>query len=111
MLALLTPVGVFIGLRGQLIDLAMAQLLLVAPVMVSMGAQGVLGVTLVPQRQRCAIFSIAYSLAMALFAGTAPLVATWLAARQWNSLTMVYPLIYAAAALITVQRLRHASVR
>jgi len=110
-LVVLTPIGLLIGLQVQLMHLALAQLLLVAPVMVTMGAQRVLGVKLVPQRQRCAVFSIAYSLAMALFAGTAPLVASWLAEQQWSALTIPYTLIYGAAALITVQRIRYAGVR
>ena len=110
-LVLVTPIGLLIGQRGDLIHLAFAQLLLVAPVMVTMGAQGVLGVLMVPEGQRCAVFSIAYSLAMALFAGTAPLAASWLAAQQWSGFTVPYTLIYGAAALVTVQRLRHASLR
>lgn len=110
-LVLLAPLGLLIGEQGQLVHLAIAELLLIVPLMVTMGAQGVLGVLLVPTRQRCAVFSIAYSLAMALFAGTAPLVATWLAEQQWSALTVPYTLIYGAAALITVQHLRHAGVR
>jgi MHS family proline/betaine transporter-like MFS transporter len=58
------------------------QLLGVLPVMMSMGAQGVLAVEWVPARQRCTVFSIAYSLAMALFAGTAPVVCSWLLEEQ-----------------------------
>ena len=110
-LVLLTPLGLLIGQRGQLIDLAVAQLLLLAPVMITMGAQGVLGVLLVPERQRCAVFSIAYSLAMALFAGTAPLVASWLSAMQIGGLTVPYTLLFGAAALLSVQRIGHAGLR
>jgi MHS family proline/betaine transporter-like MFS transporter len=106
LLVLLAPVALLIGLQGRLISLAMAQLLVVVPVMVTMGAQGVLGVLLVPERQRCSVFSIAYSLAMALFAGTAPLVASWLAAQQWSAGIVPYALIYGVAALITVHRIR-----
>ncbi|MEY3750519.1 MAG: hypothetical protein RLZZ186_938 [Cyanobacteriota bacterium] len=106
LLVLLAPVALLIGLQGRLMPLAMAQLVLVAPVMVTMGAQGVLGVLLVPERQRCSVFSIAYSLAMALFAGTAPLVASWLAGQQWSAWIVPYTLIYGVAALITVQRIR-----
>lgn len=106
LLVLLAPVALLIGLQGRLISLAMAQLLVVVPVMVTMGAQGVLGVLLVPERQRCSVFSIAYSLAMALFAGTAPLVASWLAAQQWSAWIVPYALIYGVAALITVHRIR-----
>ncbi|MEB3235754.1 MAG: MFS transporter [Cyanobacteriota bacterium] len=110
-LIVLTPAGLLIGLQGGLFQLALAQLLLVAPVMVTMGAQGVLGVRLVPERQRCAVFSIAYSLAMALFAGTSPLVASWLAEQDWSQLTVPYTLIYGAAALLTVQRVQRAGLR
>jgi len=106
LLVLLAPIGLLIGGQGQLLQLAMAQVLLVVPVIVTMGAQVLLGVLLVPERQRCAVFSIAYSLAMALFAGTAPLVASWLAGQQWSAWLVPYVLLYGAAALITVQRLR-----
>jgi MHS family proline/betaine transporter-like MFS transporter len=110
-LILLAPLGLSIGLQGQLTTLAIAQCLLVAPVMVTMGAQGVLGVVLVPTGQRCAVFSIAYSLAMALFAGTAPLVATWLHDSQASWITPLYALPFGAVALIAVSRSRHAGIR
>jgi len=110
-LILVAPVGLAIGLQGQLASLAIAQCLLVAPVMVTMGAQGVLGVVLVPQRQRCAVFSIAYSLAMALFAGTGPLVASWLHDNQASWITPLYALPFGALALLAVSRSRHAEVR
>jgi MHS family proline/betaine transporter-like MFS transporter len=110
-LLVLAPLGLAIGLQGQLTSLAIAQCLLVAPVMVTMGAQGVLGVVLVPVRQRCAVFSIAYSLAMALFAGTAPLAASWLQDSQASWLIPLYALPFGAAALVAVNRTRHAGVR
>lgn len=111
LLVLLAPIALLIGLQGGLVPLAIAQVVLVAPVMVTMGAQGVLGVLLVPARQRCSVFSIAYSLAMALFAGTAPLVASWLTERQWSSWVVPYTLLYGAAALITLPRIRVAAIR
>jgi MHS family proline/betaine transporter-like MFS transporter len=110
-LLVLAPLGLAIGLQGQLTSLAIAQCLLVAPVMVTMGAQGVLGVVLVPVRQRCAVFSIAYSLAMALFAGTAPLAASWLQDSQASWLIPLYALPFGAAALVAVNRTSHAGVR
>jgi MFS transporter, MHS family, proline/betaine transporter len=110
-LLLLAPLGLAIGLQGQLGSLVLAQGLLVAPVMVTMGAQGVLGVVLIPQRQRCAVFSIAYSLAMALFAGTAPLLASWLQNHQASWLTPLYALPFGVAAVLAVNRSRHAGVR
>jgi MHS family proline/betaine transporter-like MFS transporter len=111
LLILMTPIALLIGQQGQLLQLGIAELLLVAPVMVTMGAQGVLGVMLVPERQRCAVFSIAYSLAMALFAGTSPLVASWLAEQQRAVWIVPYTLIYGAVAMITVQRIRPVAVR
>jgi MHS family proline/betaine transporter-like MFS transporter len=82
LLALATPIALpLVQLAGPS-GLAVGQLLGVLPVMLSMGAQGVLAVEWVPVRQRCTVFSIAYSLAMALFAGTAPVVCSWLLEEQ-----------------------------
>jgi MHS family proline/betaine transporter-like MFS transporter len=101
------PLALLIGQGGSLVNLAMAQGLMVLPLMATMGAQGVLGVALVPMRQRCAVFSIAYSLAMALFAGTAPLMASWLLVEhQWAWGTPLYCLFYGAVALWAVQASR-----
>ena len=110
-LIVMTPLGLAIGLQGQLSSLALAEVLLVAPVMLTMGAQGVLGVVLVPPRQRCAVFSIAYSLAMALFAGTSPLVASWLHDSQLSWIIPLYALPFGVAALVAVSRTRHAGLR
>ncbi|MFM7311653.1 MAG: MFS transporter [Cyanobium sp.] len=107
LLLLLMPAGLLIGQQGTLMGLALALALLLPALMATMGAQGVLGVVLVPQRQRCAVFSIAYSLAMALFAGTAPLVATWLVDdRQWPWATPLYVLPFGLLALWAVQASR-----
>jgi MHS family proline/betaine transporter-like MFS transporter len=106
-LLLVMPLALLIGERGSLTTLIAAQALLLLPLMATMGAQGVLGVVLVPQGQRCAVFSIAYSLAMALFAGTAPLVATWMLSRQqWAWGPPLYALPYGAAALWAVAAAR-----
>ncbi len=78
----MAPPALLIGLQGTVASLTVALALLLLPLMATMGAQGVLGVALVPQRERCAVFSIAYSLAMALFAGTSPLVASWMHAHR-----------------------------
>lgn len=106
-LLLVMPAALLIGARGTLISLTVALALLLAPLMTTMGAQGVLGVALLPVQQRCAVFSIAYSLAMALFAGTAPLVATWLQERQhWPWATPLYALVYGVLALWAVRSSR-----
>jgi MHS family proline/betaine transporter-like MFS transporter len=106
-LLLVMPAGLLLGGQGSLAGLTAALALLLAPLMITMGAQGVLGVVLVPPHQRCAVFSIGYSLAMALFAGTAPLVATWLQERQhWPWGIPLYALIYGVLALWAVQSSR-----
>jgi len=98
------PAALLIGQQGSVPALALALLLLLLPLMATMGAQGVLAVALVPLRQRCAVFSIGYSLAMALFGGTAPLVATWLLERQhWPWGTPLYALLYGVLALWALQ--------
>jgi MHS family proline/betaine transporter-like MFS transporter len=107
LLLLVMPLALLIGQGGSLANLAVAQGLMLLPLMATMGAQGVLGVALVPMRQRCAVFSIAYSLAMALFAGTAPLMASWLLMEQhWAWGTPLYCLLYGAVALWAVQASR-----
>ena len=103
-LLLVMPAGLLIGQQGTLPGLVLGLALLLLPLMATMGAQGVLGVALVPLRQRCAVFSIGYSLAMALFGGTAPLMATWLLERQhWPWGTPLYALLYGLFALWALQ--------
>ncbi|MFM8936532.1 MAG: MFS transporter [Vulcanococcus sp.] len=99
-LLLVMPAGLLIGQQGSVPALVLALGLLLLPLMATKGAQGVIGVALVPLRQRCAVFSIGYSLAMALFGGTAPLMATWLLERQhWPWGTPLYALLYGLFAL------------
>ena len=106
-LMLVMPLGLLIGLEGTAANLAVALAVMLLPLMATMGAQGVLGVALLPTRQRCAVFSISYSLAMALFAGTAPLVATWLVEqRHWPWATPLYAVPFALWALRSVQTSR-----
>jgi MHS family proline/betaine transporter-like MFS transporter len=106
-LMVVTPIGLVIGLQGSGSALALALAVLLLPLMATMGAQGVLGVALVPVDQRCAVFSIGYSLAMALFAGSAPLVATWFRQQQLGSwATASYALLFGVWALVAVRQSR-----
>jgi len=102
-LLLVMPAALLLGQAGSLAGLAAALALVLLPLMATMGAQGVLGVALVPAGQRCAVFSIAYSLAMALFAGTAPLVASWLLEQRWPWATPLYGLLWGLAALAALR--------
>lgn len=105
-LAVVTPLAVSLAQRGALPGLAAGQLLAVLPVMGTIGAQGVLAVELVPPRQRCTVFSLAYSLSMALFAGSAPLVCSWLLQEQgWSWAPALYCSLYAVPALAVLRSL------
>ena len=103
LLAFITPVALPLVQLGGPMGLWLGQALGVLPVMLTMGAQGVMAVELVPVRQRCTVFSIAYSLAMALFAGTAPVVCSWLLEKQlWQWGPALYCSLYAIPALWAV---------
>ena len=106
-LMVVTPIGLLIGLQGTASSLALALAVLLLPLMATMGAQGVLGVALVPVHQRCAVFSIGYSLAMALFAGSSPLVATWFRQEHVERWAIpAYALVFGLWALVAVRRSR-----
>ena len=104
LLAAATPVVLPLALSGGSRGLAWAQAVGVLPVMLTMGAQGVMAVELVATRERCTVFSISYSLSMALFAGTAPLVCSWLLEQQgWGWGPVVYCMLYALPALWAIR--------
>jgi len=105
-LALVTPLAVSLAQRGGVLGLAGGQLLVLLPVMATIGAQGVLAVELVPARQRCTVFSLAYSLSMALFAGSSPLVCSWLLQQQgWTWAPALYCSLFAIPALAALRGL------
>jgi MHS family proline/betaine transporter-like MFS transporter len=108
MIAGVIPIALPLAQQGGSQGLAIAQMLGVAPVMITMGAQGVMAVELVPAKQRCTVFSISYSLAMAIFAGTAPLICSWLLVEKglhWGP--VIYCLIFALPALWAVHYPSH----
>jgi len=59
------------------------QLLMAVPMGLVFGVQGVMIAEMLPKEVRCTVFSVAYSLAMGLFAGTAPMVAEWM--LKWEN--------------------------
>lgn len=91
---------------GGVSGLIIGQGLAMVPIMLLFGAQGVLIARLVDPKERCAVFSISYSLAIALFAGTAPLVAGWLLSGlnlTWGP--ALYCLLFAIPALAALKGL------
>ena len=93
---------------GGVVGLAIGQSLVVAPVMLLFGAQGILISRLVKPEQRCSVFAIGYSLAVALFAGTAPMVTAWLLEiNAWTWGPAAYCFIYAIPAIYALHSLRN----
>ena len=93
---------------GGVVGLAIGQSLVVAPVMLLFGTQGILISRLVKPEQRCSVFAIGYSLAVALFAGTAPMVTAWLLEiNAWAWGPAAYCFIYAIPAIYALHSLRN----
>lgn len=112
LLLLVAPLALPLAQAGGLVGLAVGQALVVVPVMVLLGSQGLLAVQQVPARLRCTVFSVAYSLAMALFAGTGPLICSWLLEQRglvWAP--TVYCLMFAIPALLALRQIRPALQR
>ena len=61
----------------------------------------------VPPERRCTVFSLAYSLAMALCGGTAPLLCSWMLEQQgWLWGPAIYSSLYALPAFWAMGRFR-----
>ena len=100
--------AIAIGLNGSPMTLLLALSLATPALMVILGSQGLLGVAIAPTMQRCGVFSIAYSTSVALFGGTAPLIATWMVEQSVPSgLIMLYPVPFVLATGWALWRSRH----
>ena len=105
--AILCVPAILTSQLGGVIGLAIGQSLIVAPVMLLFGAQGILISRLVKPEQRCSVFAIGYSLAVAIFAGTAPMVTAWLLEiNEWAWGPAAYCFIYAIPAIYALHSLR-----
>ena len=106
MLATCLP-AIAIGLDGSPMTLLLALSLATPSLMVILGSQGLLGVAIAPNAQRCGVFSIAYSTSVALFGGTAPLAASWMVDEGVrSSVIMLYPAPFALASCWALWRSR-----
>ncbi|MBI4862528.1 MAG: MFS transporter [Candidatus Riflebacteria bacterium] len=71
------------------------------------GVQGAMVAELVPKNVRCMVFSVAYSLAMALFAGSSPMIAEWmLNVVRWSQGPAIYMVVWLAISVWAVIRAR-----
>ncbi len=84
-------------------EFAIGQALVGIPVSILFGLQGAMIVELTPAAIRCSLFSVAYSLAIALFAGTSPLIATWLTqSLKWHWGPVTYLMVGLLVSLWTL---------
>ena len=106
--AILCVPAILASQLGGVVGLAIGQSLIVAPVMLLFGAQGILISRLVKPEQRCSVFAIGYSLAVAIFAGTAPMMTAWLLEiKAWAWGPAAYCFIYAIPAIYALHSLRN----
>ena len=105
--ALLVIPCVLAAQMGGITGLAISQALIITPIMLLFGAQGVLISRLVKPEERCSVFAIGYSLSVALFAGTAPLMMSWLLEVQgWAWAPAAYCFFFSLPAIVVLRRLR-----
>jgi MHS family proline/betaine transporter-like MFS transporter len=71
----------------------LGQILMALPLGMALGLQGAMLVEIFPLRTRVTSMSFAYSVALALAGGTAPLVSTWLIDRLGQPLAPAYYII------------------
>lgn len=106
-LLVVTPLAVTLAQMGGARGLAAGQFLAALPVFATMGGQGGMVLASVPPERRCTVFSMAYSLAMALCGGTAPLLCSWmLEQRGWLWGPALYSSLYALPAFWAMARFR-----
>jgi MFS transporter, MHS family, proline/betaine transporter len=80
------------------------QLAMAVPVGLVYGVQGAMVAELLPKGVRCMVFSVAYSLAMALFAGTVPMLSVWMIKRGLTFGPVVYLTGWSVIAIVAILR-------
>jgi MFS family permease len=92
---------------GPTASFMVGQLLMAVPMGLVFGVQGIMISEMLPRKIRCMAFSVAYSLAMGLFAGTAPVVAEWMLKREnWQLGPALYMVAWLALALWGISSVR-----
>jgi MFS transporter, MHS family, proline/betaine transporter len=82
-------------------------LLISVPMGIILGVQGVMISELIPKQVRCTIFSVSYSLAMGIFAGTAPMISEWMVKREiWDVGPSIYTIIWLVPAIVVISSCR-----
>jgi len=98
--------------RGSLEGLVTAQVLLSIPLGLLFGIQGAMVAELCPAQARCTVYGVSYGTGIALFAGTVPVLATWMVgAMGWRDGPILYVLATVVVSLIMLATLRPADLR
>lgn len=91
------------GVDGTIAGMVIAQLLFTVPVGVITGLQGALVSEISPRDHRCSVVSISFGTAIAVFAGNAPLIATWMISRKgWVDGPAIYMMVMVAISLVVM---------
>ncbi|MBX3231803.1 MAG: MFS transporter [Labilithrix sp.] len=99
-------------LRGSPAQFVVGQVLLAVPLGMALGLQGAMLVEIFPLRTRVTSMSIAYSVALALAGGTAPLLSTWLIETFHDPMLPAYAiLLYGAIGLAIMAPMRETNGR
>ncbi len=100
-----------LGCTETLGGLVAAQVLIGVPAAIVFGMQGALVAEMCPGDCRCTVYGVSYGLGIAAFAGTVPVMATWMMdAQGWRQGPLVYLLASAAISAWVLWRMRPADL-
>jgi MHS family proline/betaine transporter-like MFS transporter len=106
------PIAFPLGLaQGTLSGLVLAQAMLGVSVGVLTGVQGAMVAEMAPAESRCVVYGLSYSVGIAAFAGTTPMLCEWMVGRMgWVHGPALYTLAAALISLVVLVRLKPAQL-
>jgi MHS family proline/betaine transporter-like MFS transporter len=106
------PIAYPLGLgQGTLLGLVVAQTILSVSVGVLTGVQGAMVAEMAPPDCRCVVYGLSYSVGIAAFAGTTPMLCEWMVGRMgWVHGPALYTLAAALVSLVVLVRLKPAQL-
>ena len=106
------PIAYPLGLGlGTLSGLLIAQTILGVSVGVLTGVQGAMVAEMAPADCRCVVYGLSYSVGIAAFAGTTPMLCEWMVGRMgWVHGPALYTLAAALVSLLVLVRLKPAQL-
>jgi MHS family proline/betaine transporter-like MFS transporter len=106
------PITYPMGLgQGTLSGLLIAQTILGVSVGVLTGLQGAMVAEMAPADCRCVVYGLSYSVGIAAFAGTTPMLCEWMVGRMgWVHGPALYTLAAALVSLVVLLRLKPAQL-